>query len=39
MNRKTLGITLGAIVLIVILYFALRSRVKDNLPEFMRYEN
>jgi len=37
---KAFGITLGAIVLVVILYFAFRSRVGDNTPSFMKsYEN
>jgi len=34
MKRK-FGITLLAIAVVVVLYFAIRSRVKDNLPEFM----
>lgn len=37
---KAFGITLGAIVLVVILYFALRSRVGEATPAFMKsYEN
>lgn len=34
MKRK-IGITILAVAVLVGLYFAIRSRVKDNLPEFM----
>jgi len=36
MNKKKIGITIGAIAVVVLLYFALRKRLNENQQDYLK---